>query len=378
MNKGYVKKFTLLISLMLLVTVALSGCGGQKEAADNNGTDAKSEGYKIAYLNWGQGVPILDSFQAQAQYVNDVYGNKMQAVSDKFTADQQKTNVQNMIAAGVDGIMFDGVPTTMIPDLAAMCESAKMPFAIYDHTPSEATHEELTANKYYVGSVYLEGIKTGASIAERALKEGNKTAIIIGGAVGDSTHDQRVEGFKKAFEAGGGKVLGVTRCTDPSEAATKGEDLISANPKADCLYSLTGDFVPGPLNALGNLGITTMKVYSSCIDEATLTSIENGEVAAGNDGSALPAAIAAMLMQNYLDGNQIVDDAGKAPYITTNSFMVDKNNAADYRAVFIDDNPFTEDQVKNLSSKYNDKVDLKAFTDFINGLSLDTIVEAHK
>ncbi len=58
--------------------------------------------------------------------------------------------------------------------------------------------------------------------------------------------------------------------------------------------------------------------------------------------------------------------------------MVDKSTAANYRKVFIDDNPFTKDQVKNLSSKYNDKLYLKAFTDFISGLSLDSIVEAHK
>lgn len=377
MMKGNLKKLSLLLALLLMLAVAMTGCGGEKEeaAAEPEATDGQ---YTIAYLNWGQGVPILDSFQAQAQFVSDVYGNKMNAISDKFTADQQKTNIQNMIAAGVDGIMFDGVPTTMIPDLGKMCEAAKVPFVVYDHTPSLETHEEMTANPYYVGSVYLEGIKTGAALANVALEAGDKTAIIIGGAVGDSTHDQRVEGFTEAFEAGGGKVLGVTRCTDPSEAATKGEDLISANPDADCLYSLTGDFVPGPLNALSNLGITGMNVYSSCIDEITLGYIESGEVAAGNDGSAIPAAMGAILMQNYLDGKTIVDENGKVPYMTTNSFLVTKENAADYRSVFIDDNPLTPEQVKSLSYKYNEAVDLAAFDAFIDALSLESIVALHQ
>lgn len=359
------------LCLVLLSSVALTGCG------DKTGTTTTGK-YTIAYLNWGQGVPILDSFQAQAQFANDVYGNTMTVVSDKFTADQQKTNIQNMIGAGVDGIMFDGVPTTMIPDVAKMCEDAKVPFVIYDHTPTQATHKELTSNPYYVASVYLEGTKTGAAIAEQALAAGNKTAIIIGGAVGDSTHDQRVAGFTKAFEAGGGKVVGVTRCTDPSEAATKGEDLVSAHPDADCLYALTGEFVPGPLNALSNLGIKGMKVYSSCIDETTLGYIESGDVVAGNDGSAIPEAIAAILMENYLDGHAIVDDSGKAPYITTNSFLITKENAADYRAMFIDDNPLTTDQVKELTYRYNDKVTFTTISDFVSKMNLDSIVAAHK
>lgn len=379
MSKYCSKKLTLLIAFVLVFSLAAAGCSSSTEPAGSAEDETNGESsYTIGYLNWGQGVPILDSFQTQAQFVNDVLGNTMTVSSDQFTANQQKTNIQNMIAAGVDGILFDGVPTTMIPDISAICEAAEMPFAIYDHTPSVETHKELTSNPYYVASVNLEGINTGASLAELALADGHKTAIIIGGAVGDSTHDERAQGFTETFEAGGGEVIGVARCIDPSEAATKGEDLVAAHSDADCLYALTGEFVSGPMNAMSNLGIKDMAIYSSCVEEITLGYIESGEVAAGNDGTAIPAAIAALLMQNYLDGSPILDESGKAPFISTNSFLINKDNAQDYRSVFLDDLPLTEDQVKNLCSRYNDNINYKAFTDFIENMTLDTIIEAHK
>jgi hypothetical protein len=87
-----------------------------------------------------------------------------------------------------------------------------------------------------------------------ALADGCKTAVIIGGNIGDNNMDQRSQGFREAFEAGGGNVLDEAAApTLPS--ADKAEDMLSANKDADCLYAMVGDYIPGSLSAIDKLGL---------------------------------------------------------------------------------------------------------------------------
>jgi ribose transport system substrate-binding protein len=365
-------------SSMLVVTFALaavffSGCSKEQSVSTSD-----KNGFTIGYLNWGQGIPVLDSFQHVAQNANDAIGNKMIVVSDKFTAEQQLSNIQNMIASHVDGIMFDAIPTTLIPDIAEKCKEAKIPFIMYNHTPTLVMHKKLTENPYYVGSIGLKGVETAKAMAKVAIADKNKTVIFIGGAVGDPTHDERIKAFTEEFTARGGKVLGAARCADPSESPAKSEDLLSTYPKADCLYAVTGDFVPGPVNSKHNLKITHLKIYGSCVDKATLDYIDKGEVLASDEGTSLPGIFGYIMLENYLEGHRFIDESGKAPFLTSPFFPVSKSNAKDVRRVFIDSQPIPNKMIKNLVYKFNNKIDYTAFSKFLTNLSLDSLSKANK
>ncbi len=65
----------------------------------------------------------------------------------------------------------------------------------------------LSRTSTYVGTVVYSPQDEGAGIAELALADGCKTAVISAGASGDYAHDRRIIGFTEAFEAGGGEVL---------------------------------------------------------------------------------------------------------------------------------------------------------------------------
>jgi hypothetical protein len=82
--------------------------------------------------------------------------------------------------------------------------------------------EKLIAdNPYYVGCIDADMVTDGKEVAAMALADGCKTAVIIGGNIGDNNMDQRSDGFREAFEAGGGTILAEARCTDASECPTK-------------------------------------------------------------------------------------------------------------------------------------------------------------
>ncbi len=383
MLKSHSKLIPLLLVIVMVLSLALTGCG--KTATTNPASPAASgdtsKTYNISCLILGTVTPVIVEYGTVSDLVGKVYGNTTTIVSDEFRADTQMANIQNAIAKGASAIMFSPVFTAQVAKIGEMCQAAKIPFAMYDNDPGQATIDLVKDNPYYVGTVTTNGYDCGKQIAVNALKDGCTKAVLIGGAVGQSFFDSRTTGFTDAFVAGGGQVLGTARCTDPSEAPVKGEDLLSANRDADCVYGMASDFIDGgTYTALKNLGLTNVKVYCSAAFATAAQAIADGTYTSGNDGNNLPAQIATVLVENYLDGHAIKDDSGKAPFLQVGPFAITKDNALDYNAIFHADGvlPMAISNVKNLSYRYNSKVTYKDFSDFVtSGISVATLKTAH-
>ncbi|MCL2492808.1 MAG: sugar ABC transporter substrate-binding protein [Clostridiales bacterium] len=388
------------LSCCLAAVAFLAGCGGNTGGASPAGGASPTGGassaggntpaapasgngpYNIGVNTWGAGVPILDSFGDGAESSLHALGNTTVRASDDFTADKELANVQNFASSGVDGMVLSAAAVTPLPQIAQTCADAKIPFVLQTFVGAEDVLATLADNNpYYVGAVDSDLVYDGQVIGQKALDDGNKTALIIGGNIGDNNMDQRIQGFKEVFEKGGGKVLFEARCTDPSESATKAEDMISANKDANCLYALAGDYIPGSLDAIDKFGLSgKMNVYMSCIDATSAQSIKDGKIKLGNDGITLASYIAPTLLQNYLDGNKILDSNGKAPRFHTKPFLVTADNVDAYLSVFYNKATptFTEDMLKNLVVADNPNASYQTYVDLIqSGLTLDAILKAH-
>lgn len=399
MSKGY-RRNTALILAVLMIVALFAACGSSSTktttattapaataaasaapAASSTAAATTTEGkeYTLGVTVWGSGVPILDGFGDQNEYVFHTLGCKTSRMSDDFTADKELQNVQNLCSSGVDGIVTQASAVTTVPQMAATCKDSKIPI-VFD--VSCGLEDDLKAlqenNEYYVGAVDANMYLDGQIIAQKAYDDGCRTAVMIGGNVGDQDIDKRMNGFTDKFEELGGKVLANARCTDASECPTKAEDMLSANKDADCIYATVGDYVAGSMSAIDNLSLST-KVYLSCTDEDSANYIKEGKIAAGNDGIGLAAAIAPTLLINYLDGHKILDDNGKAPRLQTTPFTITKDTAAAYLSVFYGDNvhPFTEDMIKDLCFRYNPDVSYQDYVDLCKNLDLNYILKAH-
>jgi ABC-type sugar transport system substrate-binding protein len=383
MSKGIAKKLAILLALVLAFSVFAAGCGSKKpEPSPAPGGDAPAKSYKIGVNVWGSGVPVLDAFGDNAEYALKALGNTTMRASDDFNAEKETANVQNFCAAGVDGIALQAAAVTNLLQMGDICKSAKVPFVLFTFIGEEPDREKLRENNpYYVGCIDADMVTDGKEVAQMALADGCKTAVIIGGNIGDNNMDQRSQGFREAFEAGGGKVLHEARCTDASECPTKAEDMLSAYKDVDCLYAMVGDYIPGSLSAIDKLGLKgKIKVYMSCVDKTSAEYIKDGTIQAGNDGIMLASLIAPTLLQNYLDGHPILDENGKAPHFQTHPFKVDKNNVDAYMSVFTTEGvqPVTEEMLKNLCYRYNPDVSYQTYVDLMNnGLTLNAILKAH-
>ena len=374
MKKGRILRTVTAVALILTLTIALAACGSK------GGTSGGS--YTIGFNTWCSGVPILDLFGDETEYALQVLDMKGSRASDDFTSEKELQNIQNFIAAEVDGIAMQCSADPVLLQAAEACEKSKTPFALLVFVGEDDDRAQIAANnKYYAGAVNSDLYGDGYALGKSALRDGNKTACIIGGNIGDNNMDQRIAGFSKSFvEEGGGKIIDEARCTSPAECLQKANDMLSAHRDVDCVYALVGDYIPGTITAMDTLSLTSIKVYASCVDLATADYIREGRVVEGNDGIGLAAVIAPAMLINFLDGHPIKGPDGKPAEFKTIPFIVNKDNVDDYVSIFYTQgkHPIPADLLKSLLWRNNSKVDYKTYSDLIaSGLTLEALLKAH-
>ncbi len=379
MKKNFLKQ---MISIGLIGTLGfslLTGCGGK--GPSDSGQDSSQMGengsesgkYSFAGDIVGQGAQALDDIVSEENYVFEALDSNFTIYNDNFTADTQGTNIQTMASAGYDGLMIFGWNATLYTTISNTAKEAQVPFVFFDQVPTdEDLIAQLENNEYYVGSVGVDNYQLGANMAKRMLDAGITKALLLGGSVGDVVHDARDSGFTETFEAGGGEILAKTRCTDPAEATTKEDDMISGNPDAQATYCLTGDYAIAAVAALENHAGTEMALYCSDVTTEAAEYIKNGDIVCGDGGSKIATVIAAALLYNYADGNIIKDDEGKAPnFSNIVAFEVNQDNAQSYVNTFLTGHPVSEEGIKEFAA---DGVNYQTFADYIANFSLEEVV----
>ena len=386
-------KRILAVILALALALALSACGGNTSSSNSGSSPATGEGtgtsggqtsdpgteegkfgtYYIGYNNFATGIWELDFCLSYAQSLNDNLGNELNAPSADFSADKMQSDVQNLISAGVDGLIYYGSFPTLTPVVSEMCQEGQVAFGMFDQMPTGDLVDELQANPYFAGAVGANAYDVGYQMGETAASMGYQRALIIGGAVGDAAHDGRVEGFTDGFEAGGGSVIGVARCSSPAEAVTKADDLLSAYTDADCIYGCHGDYISGSFTAMANRGVQLMG-FCTGIDSTLFDEVADGKLI-GDGGTAVAAALAYCLVENMLDGHPILDENGKAPVIDDlMNFLVTPENVDLYQKYWVDDEAISFEGYQKLLYRYNNELTYDDFVEFVQNYSLDSIV----
>lgn len=375
MKGKFSKKLSIALSTVLTLSIVLTGCGSSTSkspsSASSGSTASNATTFKIGCNNFLKGIYSLDILEKNAKFAATSFGDDFAVVNDAGKTEQIIQNVQNLISSGVKGIVFFGIVDTVFPVVAQKCQAAKVPFVLYDHIPSDATMKTLKANPYFAGIVGEHDYDAGYPIGEYAAKAGLKKAIIITGKRGDTTHEARVKGFTDAFEKGGGKVIDIGwGCNALSDGVQKADDLLTAHPDIDCIYGSNGDFGLGALQALKKHTDVKAKMYITDLDPGVLTGLKNGDIAAANGAHWINASFATALLQNYLEGHKIKGSDGEAPTLTVPILVLPSNQENLYEKFWINNQPFSADELKNLTYADNKNVSLQTFQDVLKNYSI--------
>ncbi|MCD8331194.1 MAG: substrate-binding domain-containing protein [Oscillospiraceae bacterium] len=361
-------KRILALSLAFAMLLALTACGSG---------DSDEVSYDIGYNTWGSGSAVFDIMNNIVVQALDTYGSDGTRAIDNNQASVELENIQNFISAGVDGIVMQACATPILPQAASESEAAGIPFVLSIFPGDAADREDLAQNnEYYVGSVSADMYAEGYLIGKMAAEDGMTTAVLVGGNVGDTLFEERIEGFTQAFVTeGGGEILGDARCTSPAECQEKASALLSAYSDTDMIYAMVGDYAIGCISAMETLGLD-IPIYVTNADTNCIEYIRDGTIAGATSGNELAGAVAVALLINYLDGHQILDDEGNPPELVMTGFEVNTDNIDDFETLFSDDNgPYTTQRLQTLLARYNSDVSYDTFVDFIeNQLTLEVLI----
>ncbi|MTI60008.1 MAG: substrate-binding domain-containing protein [Firmicutes bacterium] len=352
------KVFMLLIVSVLIISIS----GG-----------VLAEDFKIGINNYLQGLYCLDVLERFAVYTADNLGMKSIAVNDEAKLEKTISNVENLIASGVDGIVFFGISDTLFPVVSNKCRAAQVPFVLYDHLPTGKTLKYLRQNPYFVGAVGERDYNAGFPIGEFAVESNLKKAIIVTGKRGDTTHEARVKGFTDAFETNGGKVLGVGwGCVTRFDAMGITENLVVANQDIDTVYVSGGDWGIGALQILKKHANIDARLYITDLDPPVLEALNNKEVAAANGAHWINSGFAVALLHNYLLDKPLLNKDGQAPVIEVPILVLPNTQANAYQEWWLDNQPFTAEEMKNMSYKWNKDVSLDDFREVMKNYSIES------
>lgn len=386
------KMISALLAAAMMGALVLGGCGSEGQTPDSQEPAEKQEGsktpeedkqkpagdenggasYTFGFNTWGSGSYPLEVQSNAANTVMSQINCSIDTINNEFTADKIIQDLQSQISKGVDGIAMFNVAPALFGNISSICQEAEKPFVLYDKMPlEEDVLNQIKQNPYFLGVVACQDYDAGVQIGELALEDGCKKAIIVRAAAGDTAHDERERGFREVFEAGGGEIIGITNCADPSEAVTKSNDLITANPDADCLYGLGSDFAQGAINAIetrSDGASENLKIYTTDITPDMAQLLIDGRLAAFNGGQSEEGAIACCLLINYLDGHQILDENGEVPILNTMQMVnLTKEQAQGYIDVIQGgDSPISIDIYKSLLYRYNPDVTYQTYVDLFN------------
>lgn len=351
--------------LLVFLVVASVSSGGKKE------------GFKIGFNNFLRGIYSLDILESFAVYTADALGIETIVVNNEARDEKAISDLENLIASGVDGIVFFGTTDNLFSVVANKCRQAKIPFVFYDHLPSDRSLEYLKKNPYYAGSVGERDYNAGYPIGEYAAEAGSKKAIIVTSQRGDTTHEARVKGFTDAFEAAGGKVADVGwGPTSRTEAMAVTENLLLANPDIDVVYASNGDFGIGALQILNRYPNIKADLYITDLDRDVLTALKNKKVVAANGAHWINSGFAVALLHNWLLGHPLLEENGEAPIIEVPILVLPNYLVDAYQKHWLDDQPFSPNEMRKMSYAFNKDVSLDDFRKVMEEYSFESRLRA--
>ena len=140
----------------------------------------------------------------------------------------------------------------------------------------------------------------------------------------------------------------------------------------DFIYGTGSDFGIAAVNALNNAD-EDIPVLTSGLDSQALDYEAQGKIQMINGDFWVCGYYAAVLLEAYLHGNQMLDADGKVPYIDdVVPFEVPSEKYELYKKVFLDDTPYSQEETVALVNGTYDN-----FLESLYSYSIDERAAAH-
>jgi ribose transport system substrate-binding protein len=304
--------------------VAIAACGGSDDKASGSGSPAASEGKKITLImpSLSNDAYLLEKAGADAE-AKRFPGQHVSIVTGTGASSSELlSKVEDAVTRGADVIAINaGDPKPVIPALKrAIQQGVKV--VVFD-----VPIPELTEQSSFVGLDNRQGGELAGKWLAQHAGSGGQLGILHC-IPGLEITDDRVAGFKAGLGSAPFKVVSTldAKC-DREKGRTTMENMLSAHPELNAIYSISDTQTFGAVKAIQAVGKDPIVVSFDAQPEA-LKDIEAGTVIDASVGQ-FPFKVGALAVKTAISVAQ-----GKTvpKQVISPLIMVDKTNVGEFTA----------------------------------------------
>ena len=294
-----------------------------------------------------------EALGVEVQYVDQGH------VSEKVTA-----SVDQLCAAGCQGIVICNSADTEMTSAIATCNDKGVYLAQFFRIISEEANPDIyelaKASDYYVGAVHENEPENGEKLVNILLDKGCRDIGLIGWEQGDATWLGRWEGYQAGVDKWNeanpddqAKLSEPQYAGTTSEGGAKAADaLMSADPDLDALIPAGGGGEPlqGAISAVEKAGKTgEIAIVSTDFLPDLGERLENGSMAGESGGHYCDPLFAFMMVYNAIKGNYTEFGGNFNEILFPYLYVASADDYADYEKYFVDQLPYTQDELKAMA-----------------------------
>lgn len=243
------KKIVKLMSVLAIILLLATGCAGQKSETPQTNTKENSAGEKdtkIAVVLKAVNSDYWKIVEAGAMDAAKNLGVKVEVLGPNAETDiaGQTSIIEDQIVKKVSALVVAPSQPSAAVSTFDKADASGIPVLLID------TDAQWDKKKSFIGTGNNAGGKIGGKFLAEKLGKGAEV-VIIRGALGDATHDERVNGAKEELEAAGLKVLAIQPAnSDRNMAMSVMENLLQSYPGVKGVFASNDEMALGAVRAV--------------------------------------------------------------------------------------------------------------------------------
>lgn len=280
MKKMWFKVISIVVMTMLIFSLIV-GCGQQQDAQsgdaeqEQQSAETEEKPIKIGVVVKALNSDFWKTVEAGARAAGEELQVEVEVLgpSAETAVSEQIDMIEDQITKQVSALAV--APSQPASALAVFeqAKSAGIPVVLID---TDADWDDKVS---FVGTGNYNGGKQAGEFIADALGEGGKV-VILRGAMGDPTHDERTNGALEVLEERGLEILDIQPAnSERGLGMTVMENMLQAHPDIQGVFATNDEMALGALRAIQSVGKDIITVGFDGSPDA-LKSIEAGELTA--------------------------------------------------------------------------------------------------
>ena len=353
---------------------------GATPGGTNDG--GEKENFKIGVIFYSKDDALGQLVYSYLNHAAKVLGNvEIQWAFGSFSAAAQIADAENLIAAGVDGIMALTLDDLAMQSIAKVCNDNEVYFQVMFRMPSsDEVKAVLDTYKYYVGYAIEDTVATSTEtihmLAERGIKK-----IAVGGNQHSATSALRMQGMREGVEKYGLEILAEFNIgSDVSGVQSDVQNILDSYPDVEAIWLMSGslgmaDITANTLRAHKNSTGKTVGFVTFDTFEGMSQAFSDGILYGAVGGQAPLCLHALSALYNAMDGHPLTTGKVglKFPFL-----VLSNSEDLDVFEKYYNNTEvqiYDEAIIKSMMYRFNNAVTLDTLTDLSTSYSMEWIKE---